>query len=391
MSELLTFGCLSTRVDWIRNLTGLPDIPKYPNGTQCGYFLNVTSEIPTLMSGYLVESIQSEYGRAVAGEALLMRALPLITNPLRLPLYGDGSINFKHARHKIQDGLFASIPDGLVENFYENKTPIMQECMLAWCVKRFNASWYLGTFEETVIDTYLNDTGVPGSYPYLFDPDGNPTEYAGDIIVNTPFGGGSATYGVSNLTAIKTLNIFDDIFPSFYTAINSSDRPLFRLQVYYIPPRYRTLEFNPWLSPNNITKHLERLSTTITDALRNSNSNELFPGQAFIVEAYVAVRWEWLFLPIVLLISGCISFAATAHASPGQRAVWKTSAIAALIYSLPDDAQKKIRSPTQTDTPRSRAMELTVELRSTDGEVSEVSSSFTTPKEARDRPPPGWI
>jgi hypothetical protein len=192
----LTFGCLSTRVNWVRNLTGVNTAESaYPNGTQCGYFLNITSEMPILMSGYLMESVQAEAGSATAGEALLMRVLPFMSNPSRIPLYGDGSINFKHIRNKIQDGIFASILDGLAQNVYQNKTPIVQECMIAWCVRKFHSSYYLGTYQENITDTYFNDTGIPGAYQYLFGPDGIAIEYEGNVAVQAPYGNGSAIYG----------------------------------------------------------------------------------------------------------------------------------------------------------------------------------------------------
>lgn len=389
VSNQLTFGCLSTRVDWIRNLTGVNSQQKYPNGTQCGYFLNITSEMPVLMSGYLVESVESEAGKADAGEALLMRVLPLITNPTRRPLYGEGSINFKHIQNKLQDGIFTSIPDGLVENVYKNITPVVHECMLAWCVKRFNSSYYWANYEEEVIDTFLNDTG---SYPFVFtNSTDSAVKYSGNSTISVTSGNGTVAYGVSNLTSIRAINVFDDIFPSFYTAKNASDEPLLRYQTNGLAPRLRTMEIVPWASPNNVTRHMERLAVALTNAIRSTPSKELVLGQAFSIERYVAVRWEWLTLPVGLLLSSFIFLAATIYSSAGQEGVWKTSAIATLIYGLPDDMQKKIRSSTQTGTPRSRAKELKVKLQSKGWRVSGGLLSPMTPRRIRSRPPSGWI
>jgi hypothetical protein len=316
------------------------------------------------MSGYLVESVQSEAGGASAGEALLMRALPLTTNPKRRPLYGNGSIKYKNVQNKIHDVIFASTPNGQIENAYQNKTPIAQECMLAWCVRKYNSSSYLGNYEENIIETYLNTTG-PGAHPFHFN-DGNlttsPDVYMGNATIETPAGEGTSLFAVSNVTMVRTINVFDDVFPSFYTAMNASDEPLLRCMTNDIAPRQRTLPMNPWASPNNITQHLERLAAALTDAIRTSSSSETVLGQAFSREPYVAVRWEWLTLPVSVVISSFIFLAATIFSSAGQQDIWKTSAIATLIYNLPDDTQKRIRSPTQTGTPQSRAMNLKVAL-----------------------------
>jgi hypothetical protein len=389
VSDMLTFGCLYTRVDWVRNLTGGSEsVPKYPNGTQCGYFLNITSARPILMSGYLVDSVQSEAGGGDAGEALLMRALPLISNPSRFPLYGDGSINFKNIQNKLQNGIIASIPDGLIENVYQNKSPVAQECVLAWCVKKIESSWYSGSYEEKVIDTYFNET--KSGYPWLLDSDGRATAYPGNSTILAPAGNGSAIYGLSNNTSVGTVNVFDDLFPSFYTTKNASDKPTLRLSTNALIPRWRTLEFNPWVSPNNVTRHLERLCAAITDALRNSNSKEMFLGQAWVVEPYVAVRWQFLSLPILLLVFCTIFLATTIYSNSSPQDVWKNSAVAILIHGLPDNIQKKIRSSTtHMGITQTKTKDLKVELQSKGWRASGFFPM--TPRQDWNRPPPGWI
>jgi hypothetical protein len=70
------------------------------------------------MSGYRVEnSTDLPYG-----ETLLMRTLPLVTNPLRKPLYG-GSINFKHINNPIIDALIVSAADGSADSVYRKVPP----------------------------------------------------------------------------------------------------------------------------------------------------------------------------------------------------------------------------------------------------------------------------
>ncbi|CAN9085454.1 unnamed protein product [Alternaria alternata] len=123
------------------------------NGTACGYFLNATSSSPVLMSGYRVEnSTDSTYG-----ETLLMRTLPLVTNPLRRSLYG-GSINFKHINNPILDALIVSAADGSATSVYRKVPPIAHECVLSWCVQTLLSSYSQGGYEEQVIETFTNTT-----------------------------------------------------------------------------------------------------------------------------------------------------------------------------------------------------------------------------------------
>lgn len=138
VSELLTFACLETRVDWTSNLTGTGNETYYPNSTMCGYFVNITSVMPILMSGYLVNTNDSSQG-----EALLTRALPLVTVPYRLPLWG-GSINFKNIRNPTVDFLLVSAANGSA-GVYRNETPVAQECVFSWCVKTMQSSFQMRT------------------------------------------------------------------------------------------------------------------------------------------------------------------------------------------------------------------------------------------------------
>lgn len=395
-SQLLTFGCHSTRVDWIANLTGAYHEPTYPNGTVCGYFLNATSDTPVLMSGYNVDPVSSIAGRASAGEALLMRALPLITYPSRQPLFG-GSINFKHIRHRIIDVLISGAPNG-AEGVYRNETPIAHECAIYWCVKTIKSSYYLANYEEEVVKTFINTTAAPPPfYSELYDDisrNGTSVKYTENVTITTPSANySSSVYGLSNSTALHVINIFDIIFPSFTTVINGSAEPRLRFGFPYIDPITRNFNFNPWLPPNNITLHLERLAIAMTNALRSSplSPSQMSEGTAYHRENFVSVRWIWLALPLSLLLLSFIFLFSTIVLSSRERddvGIWKTSAIATLLHGLPDELQRKIKTSTIEGTPRTKAKELKVRLHPKGWKVSE---NLFSPKVMQNHPPPGWI
>jgi hypothetical protein len=164
ISNLLTHTCITSKVDWTSKVKGgFNTVSKLRNRTMCGYLLDVTSPDPILMSGHLVNLTNS-----TADEALMTRALPLTTMTGREPLYGNGSINFKHMRNTIIDVLLVSAVDGTVELVYQKRPPSAHECMLSWCVQTIRSSYSLGNYEEEIIQTHLYTT--EGSFPWLSIP-----------------------------------------------------------------------------------------------------------------------------------------------------------------------------------------------------------------------------
>ena len=68
-----------------------PSRPPVPNITACGWYLDSPEGVSKLMTGYKVNSDGSP------GEAMAMRAVPLLDLFTRAPMFG-GSINFKDTR-----------------------------------------------------------------------------------------------------------------------------------------------------------------------------------------------------------------------------------------------------------------------------------------------------
>jgi hypothetical protein len=399
VSELLSFACLDAKVDWIADLLGTGFEAEYPNGTVCGYFLNVTDEAPVLMSGYLKEYVNSSAGSGEEGEVLLSRSLPLVTNPDRLPLYG-GSINFKHLRNPIVDVIIATAANG-TESVRQHQRPVALECVLSWCVKTIKSSYWQAAYEEEVIDQTNNETSGP--FPWLTVPfvsatlNGTDIYYTEDITIRSNRTG--AVFGVSNDTASREVAIFDDIFPSFTTLPKGADKPVLRNKFYMGQkgPMTRILDSNPWLYPDDLGNHMDRLSVAITNVIRSSGDTESVLGKSYTMENYVSVRWEWSSLPLGLLFLSLVFLMATVvktSREEGRVSVWKTSAIATLLYGLPDDMKGKITKETRSDSPRSKAKKLKVKLHPSQGwRISHSNTLFSpmTPRPRPNLPPPGWL
>ncbi|CAI9637048.1 unnamed protein product [Alternaria burnsii] len=403
-SNLLEWACLYTKIDWSANSTGPISDDTMPNGTVCGYYLNATSEAPVLMSGYIMEGTEEQ---PVEGEALLVRSLPLTEFLTKIPLYGEGSVNFKHIRNPILDALIVSAPDG-VNSVFRNETPIAHECVLAWCVQTIKSSYDWGRYTENITSVNLNTT--TGKFPWESFEVQLDTEvaqmilYTQDIAITPPASSrngpdtlvANKTYGMSNTTAFNVMLVFDDYVPSYYTAMTPTESPMLRYKNYLDGPSTRELPFNPFLAPNNLTRHMERLASAMTNVIRSSAESRLMlSGKAYSKENYVDVRWVWLTLPIGLLFTALIFLAATVLQSAievDRVGVYKTSAIATLLYGLSDDIQQKITSSTDQGTPRAKAKELRVKLQPNHG--WRVSGNLFSPFPSKPKPnlpPPGWI
>lgn len=401
-SELLTYVCLNTTIDWSAHSTG--PTKNVPTGQVCGYFVNATSEKPTLMSGYIVPNdtkVDSEHG-----EALLVRMLSLTEIYTKKSFYGDGSIHFKDLRNTMLDALIVSARNG-TESVYSGQEPVVHECVLSWCVKTIKSTYTWGDYQEEVTATSQNTTAGPWAWDSFEVPEeeggGWYVTYLEEINVEAPISSLSRTnnttptqsFGAGNGTAANMMAIFDDFFPSYYTSDGLNSTPTLRYKNFLAGPSIRTLEFNAWQSPNDIASHLKRLAVAMTNAIRsNAESNSMVSGLAYNRKQFVLVRWEWLVFPLTLLVLSLGFLIATIirTSEDGQDdfGIWKTSAMPTLIYSLPRDVQRdlKARQPSQSQTGKVK-----IRLQSNQGwRVSGHNvGSPTWVRKPNHQPPPGWI
>lgn len=366
----------------------------YPIATHCGYFLNASTDRPFLMSGYLLQP-NATNGK---GKALLHRNLPLTSMTRFTPLYGNGSILYKPLRITIMDTIIVSSPDGTADAVYRNETPVAQECVLTWCVKTVQSSFTWGGYVEEIVSTHFNTTtgnfawnATPG-----YDESGNYTDIYYREPVNIDFR--STIYGVSNSTASETIVGFQDVFPAMTTALNGSSIPRLRYKTYSDGDAWNLLmKFNPWMAPNDVAQHMERLATAMTNAIRSAkNSQVLLRGDAFARETFIHVSWPWLTFPLVLLVLSLLFLVLTIRktdASSKEAGMWKTSAMPALLYGLPKETQTGL-APVMWSKRREDAKKIRIKLSPNMGwRVSGQSLRQLSPTYGgrRGAAPPGWI
>ncbi|CAO2655605.1 Nn.00g044080.m01.CDS01 [Neocucurbitaria sp. VM-36] len=409
VSELLTYACLTTRLDWISSVYW--NQTTQPIGTACGYWLNATSDAPMLMSGYRVNNSTNS---STDGEALLMRTLSLSSSIFSVgpfsanPPY-NGSINFKDVYIPVLDAIIVSAADGTAASVYGKQRPVAQECMLSLCVKTFKSSYAWGNYEEIVTDTSLNTTRRQQPYPWEVTPIHSLGEdsfwviFNGDVSIRPPSTAPNATeYGVSNETYTRMQVIFDDIFPSSLTVENATATPWWRVKLFawgrnQLRPVRGVLNC-PLLAPNNVTQYMEKLAISMTNVIRSHKSHEMVRGRAYTMTTFIAVHWEWLTFPLALLFFSLLFLVATIIKTSKSTNIgigmWKTSAMPTLIYSLPKDVQKDVSSPsTWGSAPSAGGKKVRIRLLPNQGwRVS--GHACTSPTQivaTNHRAPSGWI
>jgi hypothetical protein len=397
-----TYTCLNMSIEWSAAWDGpLPTMP-YPNGTVCGYFLNATSLTPILLSGYVLP----EDGNITAGEALVVRAIPLTDWDTKAPYYGAGSINFKDVHFPIFDGLISSARDGS-ESVYRKESPIVQECMLTWCVHTLKSSYSWGVYTEETLSTYFEPVADSEPWPWeswevaagtwfsymqnlTLTPPRLQAQSAGTVVTND-------VYQIGNYSHTNIMNIFDDLFPSFYTAANIDTKPVLRHKNFASGPTVRGLDWNPFQYPNNITRHMERLATSMSNVVRASASIEMLQGKSYQIETYVSIQWAWLAFPLALLVLTLVFLVSTiiktSRDGNGETGIWKTSAMPTLIYGLPKETQGQFVSSLTSGSGRGAPKKTRIKLMPNMGwRVSGQSYLSRSPRlPSGERVPRGWI
>ncbi|KAF2110762.1 hypothetical protein BDV96DRAFT_500641 [Lophiotrema nucula] len=386
ITDRLEFRCLNSTLDWIQSPVALPDLSNwdYPNGTACGWYL--IADQPILMTGSTTDLFTNH-----TGEVLVSRSQPLYDLFTKAPLPGYAA-KLNDTRNPISHFVVVSGENAV--QVQQNATPVAHECMISWCIKTLQSAVSGGSYTENVTATVFNKTLGPDPWNATTKFDGNESVGVSLIYKDnlTIFGNDGYEYQVTNWTHFNILTIFDDIFPSTYTVTNTTDmaQAVLRFEQYRTSGyRTRVEPYNPFLY-DNVTVHLDNLATDFTNIVRSGKAIEMVQGPAFDLISVVEVRWEWLSLPLGLLILTFIFLVVTIIRSSTEQGVgvWKTSAIATLLYGLPDDVRKKVTSVKDNRTPRANAKHTKVKwLPGTGWRLSGASASSPSSLRSRRTPP----
>jgi hypothetical protein len=392
----IRYTCMNTTIDWTASWTA-PDQP-YPTGTVCGHFLNATATQPILLSGFVAASGSN---LSISGERLLMRALPLTDFVTKEPFYGEGSVVFKNVTNALYNAIIASTTLSEVDSLKPG-IPIVQECVLSWCVQKVQSAYEWGSYTETVTSEFWPTSSDTSPWPwktYQTD-DALDLTYTENITLKPPGSWLSkpvtgAEFGLNNVTVFYIKSIFDDFFPSSYSLGPGATTALLRYKQYANGPSTRSMDFNAWQAPNNVTRHVERLAASITNVMRSSSNREMIPGQAYTIRYYVLVRWEWLAFPFALLVlSLCFLISTMIKTYEDTTAgIWKTSAMPTLMYGLPEETRGRFADPTTWNSSHGDSRKVRIKLMPNLGWRVSGQDHLTTPSLSvrKNQPPPGWF
>ena len=363
----LIFGCDTGPVEWLNNVTLMDK--RYPVMKSCGYFLNSSGEDPILMSGYAMNP------DLTPGPALGTRFFPVVDLLTRKPHFG-GSLRFPEIKNPMWDIIISSTPDGPA-GAYKNATPSVQECVLYWCVKTIQTSFYLGSIHEVVVKEQQMET--QSSYPWNISQGAGHliTKYQADFSLTLPprqqpdLQNGS--FYVSNSTALQAIIAFDFLSPSYVTADNKTAAPQLRWlnNEVGLPGTTQDLPTisNPWAPPNNISSHIHAMAAALTNSVRVSptvaNGLQNVAGTAWDEETFVQIQWKWLALPLTLLslsLAFLVAIVIQSSRDKEKVGIWKTSALGIFFKGFGIDIQKSMNHNSRMGEAREIAQGLTVRL-----------------------------
>lgn len=366
VQQKLEFGCQTANSDWFADTANI--LGPTPNVTQCGWFFKPLGGLPQLMTGYWLNGREPQ-------DALITRFLSLTDTITHENLVPQGSINFKNISNPLSSFILAAVPTG-VEGAYRNDTPRAQECNLHWCVKTIQAEYSLGNFSEKVIKETLLDTNN-AEEPWVVTgqtPTGQATQsYYPQFNLTVPdkFNtSGNTLYGMTNLTARAIWTGFQQLIPSNWYSLKGD--PTIWMKQYYSgdTPLNFDGQVNAWGTSNDIPGLVASLAKSITNAMRTfrnvgTTNIATIGGTAWKQETHVNLRWEWMTLPLALLIFSLVFLITTVIQSSKESnkiGIWKTSALAVLFNGLGDEIQDTIGPKVRLTDARNRAKKLSVQL-----------------------------
>lgn len=377
----VSYLCMDTTIDWSAQWQAPINGSDLPTGTVCGTYLNATTDKPMLLTGYVANSTFN-----VKGEVLLMRTVPLTDFETKIPLYGHGTLSYKDVRYPVLDALIASVPNGYGST-PDYDSPAVHECMLSWCVQEIESKYEWGRYTENITSRHVEAPRPDDAWPWYTFPADKGTFIVYTQNLSLAPADPTTAYFVGNTTMANIMNIFDDIFPAFFTQSITGDRTLRFKNYPGYAPITREMEFNPWLAPNNVTRHMERLATSLTNVMRSSNSKLMVKGEAYSMKTFMHVRWEWLIFPFALLLLTMAFLGSTMMKTSKDTAtgVWKTSVMPTLIYGLPEEARERFTASDSWHSSFGDTKKVRIKL------LPNLGWRMSGQTLLKSQPPPGWI
>lgn len=243
-------------------------------------------------------------------------------------------------------------------------SPVLQsslatECALQYCVKKYNGSVSLGKLDETLIDTFYDESaqfedkivvhveGTHRSDKYLtLRP---PTSWLANANHT------DTSFGVCKLAHQNLQLIFasSDTCTETSSAVSNCPQTIFDGNVYasseYIKGVHDIPKHIYRLNFTGIETMMENVALGFTSAMRTSKSaiyptaNAPFQGEARVSVVIAHVRWGWITAPTTLLVLTLIFMLLTAWETRRRGAMlWKGSSLPAFYYPLTSEGRSQL-------------------------------------------------
>ena len=310
VSNILQYFC--------KNYTAITLFGSSATDYACGYLMNETLMVGTWLDGLIDKQVISVTIKAVAGRGGIPKEYLFSSPQYHSTLYKD-------VAYPILDFYVGYAPGGR-ESVLRNDTPIMMECLLDWCVKSYQSSQSQGVLNETVVNTFANDTARMLSTSEILS--GIPP-----VVLTPP--GQSTTFHIPN----GTTEALTYDFLGFLTDFSITE----------LANKTGTSSFNGiynfvMVPPYDISPYLEAVATAMTNNMRRKlNGTTIAVGTAWGSQTFVRIRWYWISLPGFLLLATLAFLIGTIMKSSRRGVgVWKTSTFAVLVHGLTEETRRKL-------------------------------------------------
>ncbi|KAI9150506.1 hypothetical protein HJFPF1_10274 [Paramyrothecium foliicola] len=224
-----------------------------------------------------------------------------------------------------------SLPD-MPKLTLENLRPEINVCGFYWCSQVFDKPRVRnGTLQTTdPSSTYRLQALVhpQGSADYVQTTEGRIAIYEIPPEQKSEFPM-SPYYGISNEIRSSFKAFLRDLFDALHVAGNDK---------FYVFPEQS--HGTPGLldaaaQDRNISASFVRMSRSATEQIRASNNATFVPGLALGNKTFMAVRWGWLALPLIMFVSALTLLIKTMITSSKRNVtIWKSSTLAVLLHDI---------------------------------------------------------
>lgn len=255
---------------------------------------------------------------------LRRKKLPSSANNTESPPPNDSSLVF--------DDRGSELVDFFVIRNAPGSQPYAAECILQFCVQSLEAVEKNGSYSENVRSAWSNNTAAARTSFTGTDQLDPINEY----YLTAP--GSNRTFIVDQTAQSHIIDWLLDTLNG--TAANlppDAGRSYTNDQIYRIDNGFNYGE-------EVVSAIIDNVARSMTAAMRSSD-NSSAPGVTLVSDAYYAIRWQWITLPLALYILPIAFIILVIVAGRGGRSgrstqVWKNSVNAALFHGLDTDTRR---------------------------------------------------